>query len=303
MIHSSFGRSVLLGGCLISLITSGCITVSAPAGFANQSKKTKVSQASYEEVLPPTPKNPENPEELKLAYARWMEELNQVVEARKHYTAVATTEPDNVEAILGLARLDQVTGQYAEAEQKYKKAVRMAPESANSQYGLGQFYASQLRWQEALDHLSASMLADPENTAFRYQLAVALVHTGDVDSALPHFIRTVGDAEGHYNVALILNEEGDLDGAEKHFLLAVTKKPKFEQAQQWLTELRDQRENRTTSGETLAKHQQAQIVPEALQIQEPERTRVGRTEQASVVKPLNTRQREQLQNQQSLNER
>lgn len=241
MIRSIFGKSVLLTGCVVSFMAAGCITVSPPSALSKASKKTKVSQASYQEELPPTPKDPENPEELKLAYARWMEEMNQVVEARKHYSSVAEVEPENVDAILGLARIDQVTGQYAEAEQKYKRALRLDENSAEAQYGLGQFYASQKRWTESIEHLSASLLADPENTTSRYQLAVALVHAGDVESALPHFIRTVGDAEGHYNTALILHEENRVDEAEKHFLLAISKKPDFQQAQQWLARIQHQR--------------------------------------------------------------
>lgn len=260
MIRSKIGRSVLLWGCLTSVVTSGCITISAPTALT-KNKKPKVSQASYEETLPPTPPDPKNPEQLKLKYARWMEELNQVVEARKHYSAVATTEPENIEAILGLARLDQVTGQFAEAEQKFKRAVRLAPDSVNAQYGLGQFYATQLRWNESIEHLTACMLADPEDNTYRYQLAVALAHTGDIDSAMPHFIRTVGDAEGHYNVGVILAEEGQYDAAEKHFLLATTKKQNFDQAIQRLASLREQRENGTLTQNKTRRSRSAQIVP------------------------------------------
>lgn len=257
LIRSTFGKSVLLGGCVVAIVTSGCITVTPPSSLSKTGKKSKVSQVSYEEEIPQTPPDPENPEELKLAYARWMEELNQVVEARKHYSAVAEVEPENVQAILGLARLDQVSGEFAEAEQKYKRALRIDSKSAQTQLGMGQFYASQKRWTESIEHLSASLLADPENTTSRYQLAVALVHAGDVDSALPHFIRTVGDAEGHFNTGLILHEEQRFDEAEKHFLLAASKKPDFQKAQHWLARIQQER----GSSGTLPQSVGTQIVP------------------------------------------
>ena len=242
LIRSTFGKSVLLCGCVVAIVTSGCITVTPPTSLSKIGKKSKVSQVSYEEEIPQTTPDPENPEELKLAYARWMEEMNQVVEARKHYSSVAEVEPENVQAILGLARIDQVSGQFAEAEQKFKRALKLDPRSAEAQLGLGQFYASQKRWTESIEHLSASLLADPENTSSRYQLAVALVHAGDVDSALPHFIRTVGDAEGHFNTGLILHEEQRFDEAEKHFLLATSKKPDFQKAEQWLARIKQERD-------------------------------------------------------------
>lgn len=261
MIRSTFGKSVLLGLCLGTVFSSGCITVSSPSFSKNAGKKSKILQASYEENIPETPGDPENPEQLQLAYARWMEEINDVVEARKHYSAVTQTQPENVEAILGLARLDQVTGQYAEAEQKFKRSIRISPDSPIAQYSLGQFYASQQRWDESREPLTAAMLADPENTTYRYQLAVALVHTNDIASALPHFIRTIGDAEGHYNVGLILHEEKRFDEAEKHFLLAVTKKPELQIAQQWLVRLRKQRKDTGRPTFQSRNVQPAQIVP------------------------------------------
>lgn len=192
-----------------------------------------------------------------------MEEINDVAEARKHYSAVSRAEPENVEAILGLARLDQVAGQFAEAEQKFKRAIKISPDSPVVQYSLGQFYASQQRWDESREPLTAAMLADPENTTYRYHLAVALVHTDDITSALPHFIRTIGDAEGHYNVGLILHEEERYDEAEKHFLLAVTKKPGLKKAEQWLVKLREQRLGKNSPAGKIENAEPEQIVPVA----------------------------------------
>lgn len=233
-------RAIVLGSCVCSLISSGCITISAPS-FTGTGKKSNVQQVAYEEVVEEAPPDPKDPTRLSLKYARWMEEVNQVVEARKHYNVVVESEPENVEAILGLARLDQVTGQAAEAEQKFKKAVRLSGSSPESLYGLGQFYASQERWSEAVEPLNAAMLAAPENTTYRYHLAIALVHNLDIEAAMPHLIRTVGDAEGHYNIGLILHKMDRLEEAEKHFVLAVTKKPELEQAQKWISKLREQR--------------------------------------------------------------
>ncbi|WP_417849254.1 tetratricopeptide repeat protein [Thalassoglobus sp.] len=299
MRRSPLGKFVLLSSCLLGLLFSGCITISKPAAFSKSEKKSNMKQVSYEETIPETPPDPENPEELKLAYAKWMEDINQVGEARKHYAAVAKKEPDNIDAILGLARLDQVAGQYAEAEQKYKRALRLSPESTAAKHGLGQFYASQERWHEALEPLTAAMLSEPDKIGYRYQLAVALVHSGDVESALPHFIRTVGDAEGHYNVGLILHEEGDLENAEKHFLLAVTKKPQLEQAQKWLAKLQTERSAGVAeaAGQPAPQEVPSQIIPVQHSTTQPKHsfaTQPGMT----TLKPLTSQQQEQLNNQQ-----
>lgn len=176
--------------------------------------------------------------ELSLAYARWMEDVGNLMEARRHYSEVADSKPKNIEAALGLARIDQLTGRTHEAEQGFQRALRLAPESPQALHALGQFYASQRRWPEAVEQLNRAMLAAPTERTYRYDLAVAMAHTGDIEGALPHFVRTVGVAEAHYNVGLILKEQGRLAESHEHLLLAVTKKPELHQAQYWLDEVR-----------------------------------------------------------------
>ena len=63
---------------------------------------------------------------------------------------------------------------------------------------VGQYYASQSRWDEAIEILTSAMRKAPEETTYRFHLAVALARSGDVDQAMPHFAKTVGDAEAHY---------------------------------------------------------------------------------------------------------
>lgn len=236
---AQFGRSLLIVSCLGTLFASGCVTVSMPQMFGKNQQNNKVQRLNFQEEIPETPKDPKKPAELKLAYARWMEDINHLGEARKQYHAVHEMEPKNVHAILGLARMDQIAGQHEQAEQRYKKAIKLDPGSADAQYGLGQFYASQERWSEAVEPLSTAMRAEPDNSKYRYQLAIAMAHSGDVESALPHFIRTIGDAEGHYNVGVILYGMGRVEQAEKHLRLALSKKPQFPQAEEWLVRIQD----------------------------------------------------------------
>ncbi|WP_437229741.1 tetratricopeptide repeat protein [Planctomicrobium sp. SH661] len=237
--------TTLVAGCVLSVTTSGCITITptSPTLSWKSITKPKIERASYEEKVPEAPGEPKNPAKLKVAYGRLMEESGQLAEARKNYAAAIEIQPKEVDAILGLARLDQLAGNNEQAELGYKKAVKLAPNSSQAQYNLGQFYASQDRWEDATECLTKAMLAEPDDTQSRYALAVALVHTGKVDAALPHFIRTIGDAEAHYNVGLILQGGGHLEDAERHFALAVTKKPELVAAQDWLVHVRQQRQN------------------------------------------------------------
>ncbi|WP_437191877.1 tetratricopeptide repeat protein [Planctomicrobium sp. SH527] len=235
----SASRHIAIGFVLSSCLASGCVTVSPQGtGFSWKSlSKPKIQQANFEEKLDEVPKSPKNPAKLKLAYGRMMEESGDYVEARKNYEAVIDLQPKNEEAILGIARLHLLNGEVEQAEQGFRRVVKQNPSSAAAQFGLGEFFASQKRWKEASESLTKAMLAEPDQSQYRYALAVALVHCGDVDSALPHFIRTVGDAEAHYNVGMILQQDGKLADAERQFSLAVAKKPDFTAAQEWLAQV------------------------------------------------------------------
>lgn len=202
----------------------------------------KIEQAKFEESYEELPEKLSNPARVKLSYARWMEEVGQLTEARNNYASVIDEEPKNVEAILGLARIDQLSGNFGDAERRYAQALKLTPNNPVAQNAFGQFLGSQGRWQEAVVPLQNAMLNAPVEKQYRHHLAVALVHTGDIDSALPHFSQTVGDAEAHYNVALILREMGELQQAEQQLVMALTKKPDMEPAQRWLAELRRQRD-------------------------------------------------------------
>jgi Tfp pilus assembly protein PilF len=172
-----------------------------------------------------------NPGKLHLAYARWQEQLGNIVEARESYELALGDDPKSIDAVLGLARLDQLNGRTAEAEQRYLKVLKLKPNDPNVLDAVGQFYASQERWNEAIGMLKQAMLIAPQATTYRYDLAVVLARSGRITESLPHFSRTVGDAEAHYNIGYILYEQGDLGSAERQFQQALLARPNLAEAQ------------------------------------------------------------------------
>lgn len=237
-------------GCAALALACGCQATGENATASKSSLSSLFQARTVAATSEPKPEeipDVKDPTELSLAYARWMEDVGKLTEARRHYSEVAEAKPKNLEAALGLARIDQLSGRASEAEQGFLRAQRLDPGSPVAMHALGQFYASQQRWAPAVEQLNRAMLAAPAEKAYRYDLAVALVHTGDVAGAMSHFVRTVGDAEAHYNVGVILKDEGKLDAAHEHLLLAVTKKPDLLQAQYWLDEVRREQESALAS--------------------------------------------------------
>jgi len=193
-------------------------------------------QQTAEEEL--SAQDPKDPLALKLTYARWMEESGNLPEAQRHYSEVLKAQPKNIDAILGVARHEFSRGRIDQAEQGFRRALKIDDSSANALSGLGQCNASQKKWAEAADSLTKASQGLPEDKAIRHQLAIALVHTGDLAAAHLHFTQSVGAAAAHYNIALILKDDGRLQAAEAQLELALRKDPKMKDAELWLTEIR-----------------------------------------------------------------
>lgn len=185
-----------------------------------------------------------DPSKLDLAYAKWQEQLGNMTEARERYQRVLHDEPHSVDALLGLARMDQLAGRMTEAEQGYRKALKYSPNDPLAMDALGQFYAAQEKWPQAIDVLKQALQTAPNDATIRFHLAVATAKSGDLVTAKPHFVNSVGEAEAEYNLGLILHDQGKLELAEQHFIQAVVKKPTLEQAQYWLNEIRIEKETK-----------------------------------------------------------
>ena len=237
MVRSSLILRLACLGALISPCT-GCANSGMKAPGQNiltswMRPKPKLETAPPVQV----PDKLSDERDLSIKYAQWMVETGRLKEAQDKYHAVLSKSPKDVNAIIGLAEIDQLSDRHDQAEAGYLKAVQIQPDAAVPQCALGKYFASQKRWPDAIDCYNRAVLADPIDSKARFELAKALVHHGDVEGALPHFIRTVGDAEAHFNVAVILNEEGRLQQAEEQLRIAVAKKPELTQAKRLLAEI------------------------------------------------------------------
>lgn len=242
MRHSDWPTSLLL----LSLLTTGCAfpgrqqaNNSQQPGWGSLAPNVGYLQGEAVEEENDFPdKKITDPNPLKIQYAKWMEETGQLAEARLHYSEVITAQPKNINAHLGMARVDLAQGQIDSAEQGYHRVLKLDRDNAYAHSGLGQCLSARKDWTAAVTELNLANKSLPEDKTIRYQLAVALVHTGNLAAAQVQFAECVGEAAGHYNTALILKDEGNLDEAESQLQLALRKDPQLKDAQRWLVEIR-----------------------------------------------------------------
>lgn len=163
------------------------------------------------------------------ATGRWNVDLTQAyrayragdyVGARGGYEAVLRVQPEQRDALLGLAAIESRVGRIERAHRIYAQALRRNPrdpvasaalfnlhnlaggdvaesqlkllldqycDSPGLHFSLGNFYARRSRWPEAQQAYFSAFSADKDNPEFAYNLAVSLDQLGKTNAALPYY--------------------------------------------------------------------------------------------------------------------
>jgi len=230
--------SFLAGGALLACLgLTGCVTEPGRKGPALWTTVDTQSEDSDVQL--------KNPVRLHTSYGRVAEANGRRNVARKHYETALSNDPKCVDAILGVARLDQFDGQTRRAEAGIQQALKLAPKNPDVLQSAGLYYSSQGRWREAVASLNAAVAAAPNVSKHRYALAIVLAKSGDLNAAMPHLVASVGKAEAHSQMARLLLERGDRHAATQQIQLAMSLQPNLESARQLLNQLRtdDRRRN------------------------------------------------------------
>lgn len=297
----------------LSLAVAGCSTTpKVPAVAKSAGPATTAVSGSSGDFAPDS--GPKNPTKVRLAYGQWQEQMGQQAEARESYAKVLAAQPKNIEALLGLARLDQASGLYTDAEERLKKAAKLGPKDSRVLATYGNFYSAQGEWGKAVEKHQAAVKHSPDDPRYQFLLGVALARSGDTDQAFPYFIRSVGDAQAHYNIGYILFENGDRVGAMDHFNKALSLNPELEIVRTMVDRIQSGNDKTVLAKGTESKSSQVRSIPlttqEALvplqgnEASLPRGTRRSASAPASIRAPqspadgLTPAQLEQMRNQQ-----
>jgi len=144
-------------------------------------------------------------------------------DAQRAYTQLARAEPNNIDALLGLAALAQRENKTDDASRLYLKVLELDPRHALAQSGLiaiagradplaaesrlkqlaarepsasiyftlGNLYADQSQWAQAQQAYFQAHHLDPANPDYAYNLAVGLEHLGQHKFALGFYRRAL----------------------------------------------------------------------------------------------------------------
>ncbi len=168
------------------------------------------------------------------------ESQNKPVEAIGQYQKAISISPNNLEAMVSLARLHDRRGESTKAIEVYQKALKAHPKSALVHNDLGLCHARQKQYQRAMEALNKAIALQPSNPKYRNNLATVLVEQGRTDEAFQQLAAVNSDAVAHYNLAYLLDQKGQSGLAVQHLQQAIAKDQSLGPAHAMLAQLTGQ---------------------------------------------------------------
>ena len=146
-------------------------------------------------------------------------------QAQQTYQDVLRREPKNVEALLGLGQLYQVTGETEKLHEIEQKASTLHAKNPKVWAWVAVQQGQAKAWDAAADSYHKAAQLDPENRMYRINLGFTLARGKRYSEAYEWLSRTMREAEARYNLAMMMIHNGDTDKAQMELRLSVRADP------------------------------------------------------------------------------
>ena len=160
-----------------------------------------------------------------LTFARWREDMGDYSEAKEKYRNILADNPHNVDARLGIARVEFATGRVTEAIDILNATGRKYPKRADVWSELGRIQVEREQWGPAVESLTKAVDMKPDDQSARYQLGVALAKSDRLQEAQPHLTAAVGESAAMYNIGFVLNQQNRTQESAAWFRKALNSHP------------------------------------------------------------------------------
>jgi Flp pilus assembly protein TadD len=140
---------------------------------AYQKEDYELSKSEYKKVLKDEPEN----HDALLGLAAVSMQQNDVESARDIYIKLLERDPRDPHAHAGLANIAQTTGANLSVA-KLKQLIEYRPDDSHLQFALGNVYVQKKSWPEAQQAFFNAWKADSTNPDYAYNLAVSLDQLG-----------------------------------------------------------------------------------------------------------------------------
>jgi len=159
--------------------------------------------------------------DIDIRAAQYSAQSGNFEDAEAKYKRALKTEPKNVKAILGLARIYDEMGNSQQAVATYQKAIQLHPKNAMVYNDLGLCFGRRRELAPAQKMLQKAVELEPGKANYRNNLATILVDMGRPADAYQHLLAVQPAGVAHYNLACLLESRGQLDQAAEQLQQAI----------------------------------------------------------------------------------
>lgn len=145
--------------------------------------------------------------------------LGRSSQAEKALNTVLKFKPDELDALLKIAKIQVEQRNYGSASSTYDKIIQLNPTLDSAHQGLGDVYLKMRKWKEAIPPLSKAAELNPDNTRAYYLIGTAYEELREFDQAsqayntyLEKNPRDLGDT--YYRLGLCYVELNELEKAK-----------------------------------------------------------------------------------------
>jgi tetratricopeptide (TPR) repeat protein len=162
------------------------VNPSLQSGFtAYNNGDLPAARQSYQSVLRQDPNN----RDALLGMAALAARDNQADQAAGIYARLLELDPNDNDALAGLSSVRQ--GDPGQSEGRLRRMAERNPESGPLLFALGNLYARQGRWPEAQQHYFRAYSANPNNADYAFNLAIGLDRLNQGKLALTYYQRAL----------------------------------------------------------------------------------------------------------------
>ncbi|MBE0417284.1 MAG: tetratricopeptide repeat protein [Coriobacteriia bacterium] len=216
-------------GILLVVILAFAYLAYTIVAFQLQERRAQPASRAIENLIAAVADDPQNLG-LRLQLAEAFAADGRLREAVEQFNAALEIEPDNPNALSGLALISMYQKQWDTAEEYWRAAIDelsggeyslLDQRLERAFYQLGVTLVEQKRYEEAVQYLSEALRMRRTSADTHYMLAYASRELGSATNQRRH----LEDAlrfdprmpEAHYDLGLVLLAEGDAAGAAEHF--------------------------------------------------------------------------------------
>lgn len=157
--------------------------------------------------------------------------------AKNNYNEVLKKDPNNLDALMGLGSVYQVTGEGEKLAEIEARTIKAHPKDGRVWSWIAIRQGKAKEWDQAAESFLKASQCDPDNRMYRIQLGFTLARARRYDEGFEWLRRSMRTHEAHFNIAQMAAHNGDNGRASDELRKCLSLEPTYQHAQQMLTQL------------------------------------------------------------------